>query len=97
MQQLPAGVDGALGELQAAHVVLGEDDVAVRALGEQVLEALLALAHARVVACMRPLLSTTPARTRPASRSTTPEPQMPMGSAPAMVCDVGGRAVGRDA
>ena len=48
-QQLPAAVDGALGELQAAHVVLREDDVAVRPGGDEVLEALLALAHAGVL------------------------------------------------
>ena len=47
-------------------------------------------------ACMRPLLSTTPAWTRPASRSTTPEPQMPMGSAPGDGRDLGGLAGGVD-
>ena len=44
-QQLPAGVDGALGELQIAHVVLREDDVAVHARGDDVLATLVALAH----------------------------------------------------
>lgn len=34
---------------------------------------------------MRPDLLTTPACTSPARRSTTPEPQMPMGSLPVMV------------
>src|SRR5665811_2523214 len=47
-QQLPAAVDRPLGELQAAHVVLREDDVAVRTGGDEVLAALLAAAHAGV-------------------------------------------------
>ena len=55
-EQLPAGVDGALGELQAAHVVLGEDDVAVRPVGDQVLDALVAPAHERVVSLQAPAL-----------------------------------------
>ena len=53
-------------------------------VGEQVLEARSrGRSRARAAcACRRPLASTTPAATRPASRSTTPEPQMPSGSRP---------------
>ena len=98
-QDLPARRDRGLGELQLAHVALGEVDrlggVLAAPGSTKTRSSPIFVSRSASAGCSsaasssgmkRPEWSSRPARTSSATQSTRPEPQMPTGSASPMTC-----------